>query len=269
MQILIDERESQLFDACKLLIPENTVTLEKRVLHLGDAAIQVESKDIVLFERKSIRDLLASIKDGRYEEQSHRLIHSSQIHTHNILYIVEGMYSQTRDSKEKQTVLSAIASLQIFKGFSVLRTCSLNETAETIVSFALKLDRDLKKGKVPMFSISPTMKNESYIESLENATIEEAEPAKKYCEVVKKVQKENITPQNVGEIILSQIPGISSTTAIAIMGRFSSFSDFMEKIRADSDALRDMQYIDSSGKSRKISSTVLKNIRIYLLGENL
>jgi ERCC4-type nuclease len=261
MHILIDERESQLFDACKLLIPENTVSLEKRVLHLGDAVIQDdESKEILLFERKSIRDLLASIKDGRYEEQSHRLIHSSQIHSHNILYIVEGMYSQTRDSKEKQTVLSAISSLLLFKGFSVLRTCSLNETAETIVSIALKLERDFKKGK--MLAFSNTIGHENVAVSVE-------EPVKKYCEVVKKVKKDNITPQNVGEIILSQIPGISSTTAMTIMGHFTSFSDFMEQIRNQPDALKDMQYTDSSGKMRKISSSVLKNIRIYLLGENL
>ena len=33
---------------------------------------------------------------------------------------------------------------------------------------------------------------------------------KTYTNVVHKVKKKNITPENIGEIILSQIPGIST-----------------------------------------------------------
>ena len=51
-----------------------------------------------------------------------------------------------------------------------------------------------------------------------------------YCNVVKKVKKDNVTPGNIGEIILCQIPGISSITAIAIMKHFDNFPDFINKI---------------------------------------
>ena len=48
-------------------------------------------------------------------------------------------------------------------------------------------------------------------------------PQKIIAEVVKKVKKENITPENIGEIILSQIPGVSSHTSQIIMNKFGSY----------------------------------------------
>ncbi|NBT86539.1 MAG: hypothetical protein EBT45_08645, partial [Alphaproteobacteria bacterium] len=111
-------------------------TIESRVLPLGDALITDETDTIVLLiERKSLTDLLASIKDGRYEEQSHRLIHSSGVQPHHIVYIIEGMMSQLHNPAEKKMVYSAMTSLQVFKGFSVLRTCSVQETAECTPRF--------------------------------------------------------------------------------------------------------------------------------------
>ena len=43
---------------------------------------------------------------------------------------------------------------------------------------------------------------------------------KKYVDVIKKEKKKNITPENIGEIILSQIPGVSSHTSKVIMKNF-------------------------------------------------
>ena len=38
----------------------------------------------------------------------------------------------------------------------------------------------------------------------------------------KKREKKNITPENIGEIILSQIPGVSSHTSKVIMNKYGS-----------------------------------------------
>jgi ERCC4-type nuclease len=132
---------------------------------------------------------------------------------------------------------------------------------------AQKLDREFKKGKklayLPLQNIC--IEGTSFSgEGIEDVETEPKNTPKKYCEVVKKVKKENITPQNIGEIVLSQIPGISSITSIAIMNHFSSFSDFMEKVSSDPNVLKNLSYQDSSGKTRKISSTILKNIETYL-----
>mgnify|MGYP003329847076 CR=1 FL=1 len=51
-----------------------------------------------------------------------------------------------------------------------------------------------------------------------------------YASMIKKEKKLNITPENIGDIILCQIPGISSTTAMAIMEKFNGFPHFIEEL---------------------------------------
>ena len=58
---------------------------------LGDVIICNEEEEKVVIERKSLTDLEASIKDGRYEEQSYRL-NGLPHHNHNIIYIIDFVY---------------------------------------------------------------------------------------------------------------------------------------------------------------------------------
>jgi hypothetical protein len=92
--------------------------------------ITIDGDDYVI-ERKTLRDLAASIKDGRYEEQSYRL-NGLQHHNHNIIYLIEGdMYhfNAFKDRIDKQTLYSAMFSINFFKGFSVMRSNNIEETA--------------------------------------------------------------------------------------------------------------------------------------------
>jgi hypothetical protein len=92
------------------------------------------------------------------------------------------------------------------------------------------------------------------------------EPAN-YCTVVKKVKKDNITPENIGEIILCQIPGISAVSAIAIMKKFSTFPNFMKEIKENPDCLNDIM-CDTKGdtnKSRKLGKNCIENLKRYFL----
>jgi crossover junction endonuclease MUS81 len=273
MKIILDNRENSLYEKCVSLL-NNTksqeLILSKEVLLLGDISIQTnEGKDIVLIERKSIQDLLASIKDGRYEEQSHRLIHSSGIPRHNIQYIIEGGLSFLNPA-EKKLVFSAMTSLSVFKGFSVLRTASLQETADYIISMSDKINRELNKGRTPYFSNSfPIVKCEENAENGENSENTEnhneaSENIKGYSEFVKKVKRDNITPENIGEILLCQIPGISTVSAQAIMKKFGgSFSTLIQEIQTNKDSFKNIVY-EKDGKSRKINRTCGENIFKYL-----
>ena len=54
---------------------------------------------------------------------------------------------------------------------------------------------------------------------------------KDYVSVVKKVKKENITPENIAEIMLCQIPGISSVTALAIMDKFKTLPNLIQEVQ--------------------------------------
>lgn len=258
IKIVLDERETLLYDRCVSLLQTENLTekidISKQVLPIGDIIIRsIENKDLIIIERKSLGDLLASIKDGRYKEQSHRLTHSSEIPCHNIIYLIEGVISQL-NPKEKKIVYSSITSLNIFKGFSVFRTGSLNETGEWIIRMTEKLQRELEDGKQMCLSESAGEKKESQ---------EKGEP-ENYCNFVKKVKKENITPENIGEIILSQIPGISSVNAIAIMKPFSSFAEFMQKIKDEPEYLENI-VLENNGKKRKINKSNAENIKRFLL----
>jgi len=299
MKLIIDERETALYDKChSILFCEGTaysIQLTKEVLPLGDILIKTdEDKDVMLIERKTLSDLLSSIKDGRYEEQSYRLMHSSGYPLHSIVYLIEGMYSQLRSSIEKKIVYSSITSLHFFKGFSVFRTSSLVETAETIINMAQKIDRDFQKGKLPYYLSRPynsviaksldhpgngNINTESNTmisgcnvtaNNLESTGYEvtgafgsESNGPANYCTVVKQVKKENVTPENIGEIILCQIPGISSVTAMAIMKHYNSFPHFIEELQKNPNCLENMTS-ESKGKIRKINKTCIQNIKLYL-----
>jgi ERCC4-type nuclease len=264
MKVIIDERETELYEKCYSIVNmEGNVTpiqLLKEVLPLGDILIKTdEDKDVLLVERKTFQDLFASIKDGRYEEQSYRLIHSSGFPTHNIMYLLEGMFSQLKSNNEKKLIYSTITSLNYFKGFSVMRTASIRETAEYIIWMACKIDRDFIKGKIP----SHLVRNEQLLYEPLNENICN-KPIDNYCSVVKKVKKDNVTKDNIGEIILCQIPGISSITAVTIMKKFESFSDFINNIKENPSCL-DGITVETNGKTRKINKTCIENIKHFLL----
>jgi crossover junction endonuclease MUS81 len=250
MKIILDERETFLYSECHTLLEKNppfSIILSKEVLPLGDVLIKTDDDvPLVLIERKTINDLLSSIKDGRYEEQSYRLKNTEEYPLHHILYIIEGMYSFHQD---KKTVLSAMTSLFLFKGFSVQRTCSLSETAEYILNMTDKIDRDLKKGKIPAYSRDTDI---------------DIDIVKSYSTVVKKVKKENITSQNIGEIMLSQIPGISATVAISILNYTDhSFLKLIEILKTNPSELEEIMIGDK--KPRKISKSIIEKMRELLL----
>ena len=251
MKVIIDERETSLYAKCLELNTFATIQIVKQVLPIGDILFRSDddTKTLCIIERKSLADLLASIKDGRYEEQSYRLSNNGECSLHNVIYIIEGIMSTLRTPMEKRLVFSSITSLNYFKGFSVLRSSSVTETAELLLFAADKIARGLSEGQQPA---------EGQAEGL----------AQNYCTVVKKVKKENVTPQNIAEIMLCQIPGISSTNAIAIMKHFSSLSDLIDKMKLDKSCLDEIR-IENNGKSRKIGKNCIDGIRNYLLPATL
>ena len=85
-----------------------------------------------------------------------------------------------------------------------------------------------------------------------------------YCKVVKKVKKENVVKENIGQIMLSQIPGISSNTAIAILKDYESITEFILKLRENPNILNEIT-TESKGKKRKLSKTVINKIKEFLI----
>jgi hypothetical protein len=91
------------------------------------------------------------------------------------------------------------------------------------------------------------------------------EPTEKdYVSVIKKVKKENITPENIGEIMLCQIPGISSVTALAILEQYKTLPNLIKEIEANSNCLANITSTNAKGQTRKINKTSIANIVKFL-----
>lgn len=262
--IRIDVRETDLIAKCETLSKLfSNIKLVKEQLPIGDVIINDGEEELLIIERKTITDLAASIKDGRYEEQSYRL-NGLPHHNHNIIYLIEGDFNRFngfRERIDKQTLYSAMFSINYYKGFSLMRSLSVDETAAIICNMGQKIGKDKKLGKdKKKFSFYSNSSSSQVLNQTVNVMEVES---KDYCKVVKKVKKDNITAENIGEIMLCQIPGISSASALAILEQFKTLPNLIKCINEDKTCLNNVTTKDANGKSRKISKTVVSTVLLY------
>jgi len=279
MIIKIDYRENDLYNKCLNNNNNNNIIIERNNLPIGDIIIEDNEKELLIIERKTLNDLAASIKDGRYKEQSFRLNQLS-IPNHNIIYLIEGCFinykknisSITPSTKmPENTLLSAIITLNYYKGFSIYRTFNIDETAKYILQLANKLLKE--KDKIPYYNLKLEKINEQT-----NTNINEEknnnnnndnnnnnnDNNEKYCDVIKRTKKNNITTNNIGEIMLIQIPNVSSNSAIAIMNKFKTIKNLIHELENNDKCLNDIK-INNNGKERKLNKNCINSIYTFLL----
>ena len=124
MKISLDERETYLYNAIceKQTTMEKPFELEKKPICLGDIHFVHDDKEILIIERKSLQDLVSSIKDGRYEEQSYRLIHPSGMYRHHIFYVMIQTFGLDITDRQGETVMSPFGTTgDLFCGLLRLR----------------------------------------------------------------------------------------------------------------------------------------------------
>lgn len=257
MNIIVDNREKglvKLLNAYKFMYEMEHINIQIEQLPIGDIIIKdrdTDNEERIVFERKHVSDLASSIVDGRYKEQSFRLDGSCQLSNHNIIYIIEGSIASlnSKFTKVKPAALySAICSLQYFKGFSVMKTSSMEETCEYILRMADKIHRE-----------KPTAAY--YANKGETSQQAQAHPPQEYSDVVKRVKKDNVTPENIGVIMLSQVPGVSVAMAKGILSeRNKTLLEFVEECRTDPTHLTSIELANG----RKLTRTAVENIEKYL-----
>jgi ERCC4-type nuclease len=246
-------------------------------LPLGDIILhdpgQGQGRDIVLFERKTLNDLAASIQDGRYKEQSFRLLQSATaatatatgtgFHPHNIVYIIEGdiaRYDAKHSRISKSALQSAMVSLLYYKGFSVVRTMNVGETADFILHFADKVMKETAEGATPAYTHAHAP---HHTESETHDTAAAATATERYSEVgTKKEKRDYITRENIGEIMLAQVPGVSPKIAAGILAKYDGsiyefLADLHRKINDYEESLSPQM---SPGLELEIASTVSTDV---------
>lgn len=200
---------------------------ESKQLDLGDVSFEKDGKVYALVERKTATDLAASLCDGRYQEQSYRLLECG-IPPHRIVYLIEGPLYQVKNIPLR-TLQSAIVSLWM-KGFSVMRTDTIEETAE-----CLKLVEE---------RINKEVTDEDYVSMLR----------------IKK--KDKLTPENIDIMMLSQIPGVSTVTAKALLEAYDSMYALTTQLKENPTLLDSFV----CGK-KKISKKIVETLNQFLCGE--
>jgi len=306
IHIQVDIRERDLIPRIDVLLTNknmdeknknNKITMSKQNLAIGDIILTLQNiedvnkekedpsiketndnsslKELIIIERKTVADLMSSIKDGRYDEQSYRLSGYDACPNHNIIYLIEGAAKTRFKNETERTIFnSAIFSILYYKGFSVMYSNSLDDTAYIVCNMADKMQREMvKQKKTPYYSnifVLSDVKKEK-LTNLENDEKKEEENynvnntlVPSYCSVVKKVKKENINVENIATIMLSQIPGVSYVIAMAICDVYKTIPQLVLAVRENAQCLDGFCISDSGKKSRKISKSVIAKIVEYL-----
>jgi ERCC4-type nuclease len=182
------------------LIPllENITT---RNLPVGDIWIGLSGEDILpgglIIERKTVADLEASIKDGRYREQRLRLLTHCQETGARPLYIIEGHVDRPFQLHfQGNTLRKFLHRLQIRYGVPVVQTERLEATANVCAVLLEQWinDRDVFKaedGAKKDYATSVT--------------------------VHKRGNKED--PRVFASMVLQQCPGVSAAIAKALLDK--------------------------------------------------
>ena len=246
MQLLIDLREPKTLINYIISLNETSntkITIIQKNLDIGDYVFydEINSKEILIIERKSLADLEASIKDGRYNEQSFRLNETS-LHNHNIIYLLEGAIIKY-NPKFKNTLYSSLFSLNYYKGFSVINVLNQTETGDILLAFASKLLKENKPGFYCDVSNNTENNNTNYISTL------------------KTTKKSHITSENIFQLMLMQIPGISNVSALALATEFKNMENLLNALKSDNvDKLENIKLASGRKLNKKIITSLRENL---------
>ena len=261
MYLLVDYRESAFInklseysyienDVLKA-VEINNIEISYKItsLPVGDFIIQSDISNIdtieMIIERKSIKDLCASITDGRFREQKSRLFDSVK-DSSRITYIIEGNTKiQVLEGVEKQNILSqniingSILNLIYKHNYRVVQTENKLDTFNNI----LLLYKKFKNGDI---------KNDNTNQTVELVTKS------------KKISENKLLNQ------LCLISGVSSKTANVIITemKFTTIQDIIEMyLSKSSEKEREEMLcniiIDNSKKIRKVGNALSKKIYYY------
>ncbi|WP_182130283.1 ERCC4 domain-containing protein [Nitrosopumilus sp. b3] len=125
LRIIVDERERK--SGIPELLKSVGMNLEMKTLPIGDYIVAPET----IVERKSIRDLMASVFDGRLFDQCSRL----KEHFENPVVLMEGNVDEIEEITENPLIFyGAISTVVLDFKIPVIPTPSAAHTAKLLVS---------------------------------------------------------------------------------------------------------------------------------------
>ena len=204
VRVIVDSREPKEIDD---LIRSHTPDVERLEMDVGDYRVEVlhdgETSWVprLIVERKTFKDVIGSLKDGRLWEQHARLVSNAQGAV--VAYVIEqstipDLQAKTGFMLNKATE-AAILKLAVVYRTQLLRSRDLKHTA-WMLGWSAKRIGELKDG--------------------------DDDPTKNYRVVVHASKKLNKTPRESWERMLECVPGVGPEVAKGIAQAFPSLVDF-------------------------------------------
>jgi ERCC4-type nuclease len=206
MKLIVDTREHKLQSAlaCPFTVSQ---------LHIGDICVtDDDDKPLLVIERKTLDDLSASIKDGRFKEQLLRLQSSGAM----IAYVIEGHRGFNdggfASGLSMKSINSTIYKLSFKYKIPCFHTSNVSGTANLIAS---------------LYDRFQTGKHQDWAEPVTTASVDEYNSS-----AIKTVKKENLTTELAFIQQLCCIPGISGSKAKLIISTLgcNNMFELMQKL---------------------------------------
>lgn len=273
--LLMDEKSARAFRTTNLPIGDIVLTsivedTEKE--RQMEEEHPCESDILCIMERKTVIDMAASIRDGRYEEQAYRL-NDTNVVNHQIIYVVEGDHNRvllssannfSRNKITPDVMYSAFASILFFKGFSLYRSFNVQDTASFIINTHRKLHKELfsKKKSRTLYYSKKEDENERTVIKTDD-----------YNKTLKK-KSSYISQESTSVAMLCQIQGISTTIANVLVSEFGTVGNLTRSLNENSDLLDDWRYVSKNDeaddkikdkKGKRLSKSIVLSIKNTLL----
>lgn len=242
----VDNREQQLkqlfIDSANDL---SGFSVECSNLVCGDFILEVDEKPLIIIERKTVADLVASIRDGRLRVQKARMC---EMHDFSkVLYIIEGNITldkaspHTINGLEKTSIVSSILNTIFRDNIKVIQTMDVHGTYGLIEQILMRVAKDPTKFSGQEGHGQGVMKED-------------------FIHKHKVSNKEDMFFYQ-----LTQVPGISAKTADAFVKLYGSMLTFYETMMPLDDGeklklLKNITIQDNNAKPRRISTKVAEAI---------
>jgi crossover junction endonuclease MUS81 len=251
--IFVDTRENALYDDIidrDLDIYKDKISIVKETICIGDIHIKF-NENLYIFERKTIRDLISSIHDGRYREQKARML--STYNQKYLSYIIEedDIISSKVYSKNKSTIQGAYINTLFRDNIRILFTKNISETVTLILSIAIKMIDNPKK----FISSSNNANTEISTTSSMSQSFTDTSSYTDFIKLKKK-KIDNIDVNTCYIMQLSQIPHISNVIAKNISKIYPNMIELITKLNDCEDKNKELCKIDGVGKEK--ASIIIK-----------
>lgn len=230
-EIDVDFRETDLIHE----LQKRCVLFNTKNLEIGDIHIRHANGVLLVFERKTVADLAASIKDGRYREQKQRMM--ATVPAKNITYIIEGgkMFMPSAHGLTEETFQGAFMNCMYRDGVHVVFTKNTSDTASWVIGVSQRCEK--------------------YATIEGNSSVEYHQQCK-----VKTKKIDNITPQTCFILQLCQIPGVSKKIAEVIRDKYGNMKSLIATLSDSTSPTSDLTSLPLIGDKKA------KKICEYLIG---